>query len=565
MNAAKKNIKTLAPVLIVFLTLILLMPNAVFAQAGLPSPSLVGAAVGAATKGVAGLLGLSNIAGSVIAWVAYVINYLIATIAGVFIALITYFIEIILQLNTHVVEATMVKSGFGVVLALANLGFVLGIIVIAIATILRRETYGIKQILWKLIVMAILVNFSLVIASAILSFADQLALYFLNSINPMNMPSIGAGPFDSFASSIAGAFNPQRSFTGISINAASGTAILGGQTTSLTGAAGQTVGGMLGVLVSIVFVVLFSILTVIVLASLLVMLLIRYIYLGLLLILMPLAWMCWVFPALSQYWQKWWHNFIKWTFFAPLVVFFLYLVIVTSQSMGGGGSGGIAGSSNDPAAAFSGLGYVPSGGVQGPFTAISALVGGFTNQIVGTILQMVLMLGLTIGGLFAANSMGITFAKTAYGAAQGVGKGFSGYVARKGGGVFARAATQPPPPAGASTWSKTKYALKSPLRWGARVLPPTGRAAIQNWGTWAATSPGWAASIWNGMRTGHGTYGPKRKAQWTCQSCIPLGYPSPTVITQPNRPTNDFTCTQCGQSTNGRRAALGNPTYQNWA
>jgi hypothetical protein len=45
---------------------------------------------------------------------------------------------------------------------------------------------------------------------------------------------------------------------------------------------------------------------------------------------------------------------------------------------------------------------------------------------------MTLMLGLTVGGLLAANSLGITFAKTAYGAAQGVGRGFGGYVGRQG-------------------------------------------------------------------------------------------------------------------------------------
>ncbi len=408
MNTVKKNIKKLAPVLIVFVTLILLIPKQ---------------AHGGAAQTVADLLGISAIAGSVIAWVAYVINYLIATIAGIFIALITYFIEVILQLNTHIVQATVVEKGFAVTLALANLGFVLGIIVIAIATILRRETYGIKQILWKLIVMAILVNFSLVIASAILSFADQLALFFLNNINPATTGGT-INPFGNFANALAGAFTPQRGFMGMSITSSTEATLQ--NSSGLAGAAGQSLSGVLGPLISIVFVALFIILALIVLTSFLIMLLIRYIYLGILLILMPLAWMCWVFPALSSYWQKWWHNFVKWTFFAPIVVFFLYLVILTSDSMA------VPTTGTGPAAAFQGLGYQPSSNEgRGAVAAISAVVGGFTNQLVGTILQMTLMLGLTIGGLFAANSMGIAFAKTAMGAAQGVGKGFGGYVGRR--------------------------------------------------------------------------------------------------------------------------------------
>src|SRR5262249_14801468 len=93
----------------------------------------------------------------------YLISLLINSVLGFLIMLAAMLTQAILGLNNHVFDSPAVQSGFSVALAFANLGFVLAIIVIAIATILRNHTYGIKELFWKLVVMAILVNFGLVI------------------------------------------------------------------------------------------------------------------------------------------------------------------------------------------------------------------------------------------------------------------------------------------------------------------------------------------------------------------------------------------------------------------
>src|SRR3989344_6609258 len=163
--------------------------------------------------------GIGAILGSAIAWIVYVINYIIATIFGVFISIIAWFIGIVIQINTNIVNTPIVQNGFSITLAVANLGFVMAIIVIAIMTILRYETYALKQTLWKLVAAAILVNFSLVIAGAILNFADNLSLYFLDGFNQgcttgtsTGVPGFTNSPLDCFATSVAGAFAPQRVF-----------------------------------------------------------------------------------------------------------------------------------------------------------------------------------------------------------------------------------------------------------------------------------------------------------------------------------------------------------------
>src|SRR6266481_4078777 len=52
-----------------------------------------------------------------------------------------YFLESALRLNEQVYEGPIVPSGFSISLTVANLGFILAIIIMAIATMLRNETY----------------------------------------------------------------------------------------------------------------------------------------------------------------------------------------------------------------------------------------------------------------------------------------------------------------------------------------------------------------------------------------------------------------------------------------
>ena len=86
-------------------------------------------------------------------------------------------------------------------MSFTNLGFVLAIIVIAFATIFRIQSYAMKQVLWKLIVAALLVNFSLVIAGAFINIADNVTSSFNNKI----LGASGVG----LSTKLAGVLNTQ--------------------------------------------------------------------------------------------------------------------------------------------------------------------------------------------------------------------------------------------------------------------------------------------------------------------------------------------------------------------
>lgn len=364
--------------------------------------------------------GVSYILGVVIGWIVYVINYIIASIFGVAVGILAWLISIVLQLNTNIVQSNIVTSGFGVTLALANLGFVLAIIVIAIMTILRYETYALKQTLWKLVAAAILVNFSLVICAAILNFADTLTLYFLNAFNPGG--SISA--FDSFSTSLAGGFAPQRVFLNLN---AQGQSFTDTNYDKFAGA-GTNFAATLVALMNLFFPTLFLMVSVIALGGLFIMLLIRYVYLGILLILMPMAWLLWIFPVTSSQWHKWWSYFIKWTIFAPVVMFFLYLALMT---LGGANANQV----NDPNSFFNGLGITNN--ANSPIAGfVSTSLGGstptFGSIFLGSFLQMVMMVAMVFAGLFMANSMGIMFADATLKGAKAVTSGFAGFAKRRG-------------------------------------------------------------------------------------------------------------------------------------
>ena len=331
-----------------------------------------------------------------------------------------------LNINDNVFQSFVVQTGFSISLSLANLGFVFGVIIIAIATILRNQTYGMKQILWKLVVMAILVNFGLVIMGSIFNFADQFTTYFLRCIDPTSggcmSAESGLTSENDFATAISGAFNPQKDF--MSTNSLNSTSTNADNLNELMGAAGSDVGKMLIPIFSLLFVALSLALIVISFAVFLIMLLIRYVYIAILAVLLPFAWMFWVFPATKSNFDDWWKKFIQWTIFAPVVLFFIWLAVMTANTM----------NVNNTTGAQTFASYASSSNPG--WAAVSSFFSNWILVIIQNFLNEAVLLGLIIGGMFAANSLSITGADVAMGALKGVGtnigKSVKNYTINKG-------------------------------------------------------------------------------------------------------------------------------------
>lgn len=542
--------------------------------------------------------------GTIITFIAYIFGL----IGSIFVIIEAWFISFLLNLSSGIAQSAAVQGGFNITLSLANLGFVLGIIVIAIATILRQETYGIKQLLWKLVFAAVLVNFSLVIGSTVLNFADSLSAWFLNCItDKCSTGAVSITTFHNFANRLADAFDPQKLYITKEVPGTAG--LKAGSFAELGGAIGKGAGGVLAIFAPILFTLALVLIIVITLAGLAVMLLIRYVVLTLLFVLMPLAWLAWIFPGFSGQFKKWWDSFFRWAFFAPLVLLFVYIALGTATEMKKG----------DPFA-------VPqfASGSNPAFAAISAFAAGLVGTILQPMLQIVLIAGLMIGGLIAANQLSIMGAKATYGAITGGLKAGGAWFAKTGGRNALRLAAravqpkQPPPPTapqlhpipnlpqsppgapptpppptttmplGGPQVTIVPTAGPTPQPGGPAQPPPGGAVppvapqptaagpqrpqAPQSWLTQqrqklagqltklsthpAVQSGGFFGSVWDGTKKGSGLFKGKVKS-WTCQNCK-------SPIYSMAKPDNDFQCPTCTESTNSLRSAKNDPQYQNW-
>lgn len=344
--------------------------------------SLIGAgltAVGAATS-IPFLIGAA-----VVGYIAATLSSVLLSLGGLLTGVAFNLQEMIISPNNNIVDV-----GWVIVRDVANLGFVLVIILIALATMFRIETYGVKKLLPRLIGAAILVNFSLAIAGIFIDFAQALAGFFLDRIS-LDPITIGTN--------LLGAFGPQRFWSGVDFNN------IAGALTSLTS-------GAIMFVIGPYFITIFNLIMFLVVITLGFMLVVRFIYLSFLLIVAPLTWLFWLIPRLSGLFTQWWSKFFEWVFFAPAVSFFLYLAFFSAEALKGFTRGG-----------------------EHALTGIDGIIGNIFLSGV----EVILLGGFMIGGLIVAKNMGITGAKGAMGIFETAGKAAQGWAGKQ----AARAATRP--------------------------------------------------------------------------------------------------------------------------
>ena len=318
---------------------------------------------------------LAFIGGSVVGWA-------LSYVAGL--------IDFAIKLSYEIFKLDAVTVGWKIMLNFTNLGFVLGIIVIAFATILRVESYGMKQILWKLVVAALLVNFSLVIAGAFISVSNTVSNVFLEATTA-----------DSLSNALANAMQPQKFLEVKSEDPSIWNFITGG------------LDAVIKFFTSLLFILIFTLLTILAFLTLFVMLLTRIIFLIFLLIVSPVVWLLWIFPHTQKYWQQWWSEFIRWNIFAPAVLFFVYLTVITAKNLNQlSVNSGAASKSANLEAANAGI-LLKNGAIQHG-------------------MNLLILLGILYGGIYAANKFGIAGGSIGVSLAEKAGKGVGAWAGRKG-------------------------------------------------------------------------------------------------------------------------------------
>ena len=243
---------------------------------------------------------------------------------------------------------------------------------IAFTTILQIETYRTKELVTRLIIVALLINFSLVIAGVIIDFTQVITDFFISQAS-------GGG-------TLAGTANLSASLAkGLQISsyyqpspAQNAQAVLA-----------QAASIPLMVVAGSAFAVIFSGLAIFVFAAAIILFVVRIVALWFLLIVSPIAWAASIMPDTKHLWDRWWKEFLRWAFFAPAYSFFIYLALLIVQMNGVKGQ--------FPLVAMVG---------DNPVTPLAA------NSSPSAVLNMVLVIVILIAGIKVAESMG------AYGAAE---------------------------------------------------------------------------------------------------------------------------------------------------
>ena len=183
----------------------------------------------------------------------------------------------------------IVNTGWTIVRDFMNLIFILALIVISLGTILRIESYNYKRLLVRLILMALLINFSKYIALSIIQLFNIVITQLLSTAN------IGNNVFETLKLTTGDYFESADAL-GLDMLPISIVKLL------------LNIGMLFGYL------------------ALAIMFLIRIVALWVLVILSPVAYALNILPATQRYAKEWWSNFIKYNIWGPVAIFFIVLL-----------------------------------------------------------------------------------------------------------------------------------------------------------------------------------------------------------------------------------------------
>lgn len=274
-------------------------------------------------------------------------------------------------------DAPFVDLGWKAVRDTMNIFFSVILLIIAFATIMGRENYGLKKVLPNLIIAALLVNFSLVIAGAIVDVSQIFMHYFIEQTG-VTRGLAGADPTKtgSLSATIAGGLDIGRLWTTPPEKNVAGITWGGIPLTGLSRFIASNTNFVLGtiLILLLIFVLLAGVL----------MLLQRMLYLWFLMVIAPAAWVAYILPSTQQHWGAWWKNFLCWCFVGPVYAFFLYLtlLIIKKKAISKMFEDTLAGGAD----------------INSPF-AVFYVNASFA-------MQYLIIIGLLIGSLIAAKSLG---------------------------------------------------------------------------------------------------------------------------------------------------------------
>ena len=284
-----------------------------------------------------------------------------------------------IHLKELMASVPTVRIGWTIFRDLSNIFFIFILLWVSIGTILGIVGGKTKEIIVNLIVVALLINFSLFITQAVVDASNIVAIHFYNLIVPApngsNLNPFGSGSFSGAfmqGLKIQTIYDPSGTGAG-----AVGTGVGGAFDVLLKGASGTAL-DILKIIFMGVFGSILMLTAAYVFVVAAVLFIIRIVVLMFLMMLSPLAFLCFVLPATEKYAEEWKEKLISQSLFAPIYLALSFVVVKTIQTP--------------------------------EFQAILALntgvgPGGIFTSAGGILINFLLLIGLMVGCIFVAKKM----------------------------------------------------------------------------------------------------------------------------------------------------------------
>jgi len=297
------------------------------------------------------------------------------------------------------INAPAVTTGWEVIRDVCNMLFIIILLVIAFGTIMRLENYKYNKLLSTLIIMAILVNFSKMIAGFFIDLGQVIMMTFVNGFK-----DAAAGNFTEILK-----LKQMISFRADLDNPPDDWELVGALFLGI---------GML-------------IVAIVVMVAMLLVFVVRIVMLWILVVLSPLAYLLNVLPMSKQYASRWWTTFGKYVATGPVLAFFLWLSL-TFLSSGGGGD--FSQQAMDPEKVVQEGGQVTNVAAEALSGAVSEISKSenMLGYVIGiAMLVMSLMVAQQLGGIAGKftgtamskiNAMGASVTKPFKKIGKGIGK-----------------------------------------------------------------------------------------------------------------------------------------------
>ncbi len=249
---------------------------------------------------------------SVVTLVSLVLYFLLIYVMGILATTASDVLVYTAQL-TNFTDLAIIVEAWSVVRDLANMFFIVILLVIAFGTLFRLEAYSWKKLLPKMVLAAILMNYSRAICGFIVDASQVVMLTFVAAIK------------DAASVGLAEAFNLSKLLqfdTELKVDPNGNPSTAQSRLVAIVAA-----GFMLATMFTVQCVYI-------------VVLVGRLVMIWFLTVLSPLAYVTKVLPATERYASQWWEMFGRYVVVGPMCMFFLWLAMfIAAKSVAAGGSG----------------------------------------------------------------------------------------------------------------------------------------------------------------------------------------------------------------------------------